>query len=561
MISDVAEIEEGMDLQCHSCLQKFPSSNMYRCKSCQKDLASTERETQNKIFFCKICIVGHFRRKHEVIDHKGYEPAICENHQNLCQYYCKTCQEVFCPDCIEIHSSHVFQPIQEKAAEFRSKVFECITENEMLAKPLKHKQVITKTCLKEKAELRESLGSRRIDDTLNKIYNQVICTNSQIWCNALKGILVDNNSQGTKVLEELQAVIAETDAINCMLKELLQISEGNLVKSFTAIQDKLETLVPDEIEQLKSHTYLQWTEDLEVLIQQSIINVLKEVRIPAIKNIQIEELELDLMKNIPRTGRQVGCARMDVISQEEKKIVWKYTDDLFGLNISQDKCSFSLLKEDNGKPSIQNIVLTDVEVKYVFFKVGYVAICTSMDTKVYCLDRNVFVYEFQIDKNCIPLQLYSWRDDTFSSLAWFEDSLRVKFTSNHYGELTLPEKPRLLGHYVEINSFTHSDNKVTIWHRKKNLRMNISSLQHGLPSVDNMKMTDEKTLFLFDHRLQLAVTFQFDLRTEPPRKFSLEKVLKITPFSTDPPKLMTVICGKIIACSSYEAMYSADLPT
>ena len=39
-----------------------------------------------------------------------------------------------------------------------------------------------------------------------------------------------------------------------------------------------------------------------------------------------------------------------------------------------------------------------------------------------------YFYQFQLDKNWISLQLASWADDTFSSLAWFEDSLQVKFT-------------------------------------------------------------------------------------------------------------------------------------
>ena len=63
------------------------------------------------------------------------------------------------------------------------------------------------------------------------------------------------------------------------------------------------------------------------------------------------------------------------------------------------------------------------------------------------------------------------------------------------GELTVPEKPRQLGHHSQISSFTHSENKVTFWDRKKNLRMDISNVPHGLSSVYNMKLT--KDIFTF----------------------------------------------------------------
>ena len=164
-------------------------------------------------------------------------------------------------------------------------------------------------------------------------------------------------------------------------------------------------------------------------------------------------------------------------------------------------------------------------------------------------------------QKCTPLSLHGWADNTLSCLAWFEDFLELKFTPVSNGELTLPEKPRLQGNNAEIHSFHHSENKVTIWDRKENLRMDILNLQHGLSSVDNMKVTDKKTLFLLDYKLHLAVKFQFDLVTEPPRKLSLEKVLKISPFSTDPLKLMTVICGKLLAYSNYEEVYSTVMPT
>ena len=557
---------ENESSECYSCMEKFPFNVMYRCKSCPVNSEAESDKmmaSSNEIFYCRLCIVGpHLRRNHEIVDSKGYNPAVCDEHRNLCLYYCETCLCVFCSDCTKSHSLHKFQPLEEKAPEVRGKIFAYITSSEEQSKPLKHKEAVTQSCFKKKAAFRNSFERNKLTDTLCSNYEQEIRSKTKKWCETLKDVLHDDETQTVALFENLKSVNAESGESCVKLKELLQTSEGNLVKQFTDAEASLKFSAGDQKNELKMHIHMEWTEELHILIHNSINQALKSVKIPGIARVQMEELELDEAKNVPGIERQIECAKMDVISQAENELSGWYTDELFGLNVSQNQCSFFLLTETDEKPSVERIVLTDVNVKYVFFKIGYIAICTTMDSfKVYCPERNVFVYEFKVDKNCIPLQINSWEDNTFSSLAWFEDSLQVKFTPVSNGELTLAEKPRLLGQNVEIFSFTHSENKVTIWDRKKNLRMDISNLQHGLSSVDNMKVTDKKTLFLLDYRLHLAVKFHFDLGTEPPRKFSLEKVLKISPFSTDPLKLMTVICGKLLAFSNYEEVYSADIPT
>ena len=101
---------------CTSCSEGYDSEAMYRCKSCQ-----TVSETP-EAFYCKICIVClHLRKKHDIVDHNGYEPAVCEKHRNLSQHFCKTCVHVFCADCITDHSSHVFHGVEQEATELREK--------------------------------------------------------------------------------------------------------------------------------------------------------------------------------------------------------------------------------------------------------------------------------------------------------------------------------------------------------------------------------------------------------------------------------------------------------
>ena len=363
------------------------------------------------------------------------------------------------------------------------------------------------------------------------------------------------------LFEKLKAVNTESGESCVKLKELLQTSEGNLVKQFIDAEASLKSSVRDQQKELKTHIHMEWTEELHVLVHNSINKALKTVKIPKTAGVQMEEIELDETKNVPPTERQVDCAKMDVISQSANKKFWHYTDEIWIEHFSGQMFFFTPERR-RGKTFYTKSCFNR--------RRGEVCL---LQNRLYCNLHNngllqsllsgekCFCLPISNTQKCTPLSLHGWADDTFSSLAWFEDSSQVKFTPVSNGELTLPEKPRRLGHHVEISSFTHSENKVTIWDRKENLRMDISNLQHGLSSVDNMKMTDNKTLFLLDYRLHLAVKFQFDLGTEPHRKFSLEKVLKISPFSTAPLKLMTVICGKLLAFSNYEEVYSADMPT
>ena len=406
--SDETSESENENSACNSCIETFPLTVMYRCKSCPGDSSAAESSgivaSGDELVYCRLCIVGpHLRRNHEIVDSRGYKPAVCEEHRNLCLYYCETCLCVFCSDCTKGHSLHKFKALEEEASEVRKKIFEYLTSSEEQSKPLNHKEAVTQRYFKSRAEFRISLGENKLADTLCLKYEQEIRSNAKKWCKMLKDVLHDDETQTVTLFEKLKSVNAESGVSCVKLKELLQTSEGNLVKQFIDAEASLKTSTGDQQKELKMHIHMEWTEELLVLVHNSINQALKTVKIPKIARVQMKELEINETKKVPRTERKVTCGKIKIKSQARNKMLFGwYTDELFGANISHDKCSFSLLKEANGKPSVEVIVLTDVELKYVFSSLGYVAICTSMGTKVYCLQRNIFVYQFQIDKNCIP---------------------------------------------------------------------------------------------------------------------------------------------------------------
>ena len=169
---------------CYGCSKVFDYETMYRCRSCNVQETSATDEDIAEPVFCKMCIVGsHLREDHDIVDHKGYRPAECETHMNLCHYYCDICAVVFCFDCIDDHMSHRFQPITLKATELRKEVFQYLTQNELLAKPMKHEGSVARNCFETKTALLQSLSENEISGTLKKVVDEILSCYSPRWAN------------------------------------------------------------------------------------------------------------------------------------------------------------------------------------------------------------------------------------------------------------------------------------------------------------------------------------------------------------------------------------------
>ena len=120
---DSLEFKESENFTCNSCDRMFAKTGMFGCKSCSSNEQSTNPDNQLRKLYCKLCIVVlHIRKKHEVVDDRGYAPAVCDEDDDICQYFCKICQEIFCADCIESHMTHSFQPISQSSRSSEKRV-------------------------------------------------------------------------------------------------------------------------------------------------------------------------------------------------------------------------------------------------------------------------------------------------------------------------------------------------------------------------------------------------------------------------------------------------------
>ena len=118
--------------------------------------------------------------------------------------------------------------------------------------------------------------------------------------------------------------------VSCVkLKELLQTSEGNLVKQLIDTETTLKSSARDQHGELKMDIHIEWTKELSFLYHNSINQALKTVKIPKIARLQMEELELDEAKNVTRKERHIERTKMAVISQAVYKLSGRYTNEIF----------------------------------------------------------------------------------------------------------------------------------------------------------------------------------------------------------------------------------------
>lgn len=108
-------------------------------------------------------------------------------------------------------------------------------------------------------------------------------------------------------------------------------------------------------------------------------------------------------------------------------------------------------------------------------------------------------------------------------------------------------------------AFGQPDGTVIIWDSKKNVDLCISKLQHGLSSIGNITLEDEKTLFLFDYKLNLVVKFCLYLVPDLDRTCNVKKVFKISDFPDEPPDFITVSRNMLIANYYSDGVHSAKL--
>ena len=563
---DAAKPSNFGNQSCYGCSKFFDYETMYRCRSCNGQETSATDKLSEETVFCKMCIVGsHLRQDHEIIDYKGYRPAECETHMNLCHYYCEICAVVFCFDCIDDHMSHRFQPITLKATELRKEVFQYLTQNELLAKPIKHKGVVARNCFETKTALLESLSENEINGTLKKVVEEVLCCYSPRWANLFQQS-EDEEADSSANVSAIETVIDEAETCHISLRELLQVSDGVFIRNFSEARNKFKVSVQNQQKMLNGHFFMEWTEDLKHHLEMALTQALKLAKIPKLLTFELEQ-------------KAFIAVQVNRYAYDLKTFEWRYAN-ITSFERSLDETPFwpctreviefntktypfcSILAADRAVLSVINVYFKEHSLKHVSVLGDYLAIYSGDSlVTIFSLKENIIVNQISLKANCDPLDIIPWQNGSFSCLLWNRVTSEIQFSdeSSELFSLLVKEKPSLVEEFVDFCCFAFTDSSVGVWDTVKDRYLEISKLQHGLSAVDKLKFVDEGNLCLFDYKLQLMVEISFVFPEESlSNKCSVQRVIKISPFPVNSIKQMTVMDGRIIAYADGN-LYAAKL--
>lgn len=286
---------------CLVCEKQFDKMELYRCITChESDQKSSSSEKKQPSFshYCKACVLSHVRKKHEIVDHKRYTPAVCLDHENLCFLFCSDCKVVFCFECISKHTRHSFVPVSEKAGEVRGTIYEFMGKYDELAKPMMHRAQVVMDSLGNIHKFSSSMTGQNLVATFCDAFERVIRSN--------ENSLIERMSNQRKTQKPNDETHFSKDEIQCLenvaktsnqnlehLKNMLKMSDGVCVSNFMDSEKCLETSISDQREELTRHAYLDWSPSLNDIVMDAITNAISLVKIPQIQNVALKEVLLN----------------------------------------------------------------------------------------------------------------------------------------------------------------------------------------------------------------------------------------------------------------------------
>ena len=317
--SEVDFYPETRLVPCISCEQTLPLTEVYRCQDCHPEETS-EREDGTKLppkFLCELCVVIHFRKNHELSDHKGYKPEFCPQHKYLCQMFCETCQIIVCFKCLGSHSKHDYKPISEKASIVRTQIFNHLNKFDALSKPLANRKANAEaTCSSSHMEDYRSWSSEKIIDGLYDRCERIISENRDSWKKMVDDKL--RNEIG------IQGISQRANTQISQLRGMLSLSNGSCVMKFSDLDTKINNSIKEQEKVISDQQDVAtWCNSLDSLLEGSISNAISAMTMEKIDHFPLgtakvsSEAEEEQKRHGKRTTK--GFSRLDRLNREGSK--------------------------------------------------------------------------------------------------------------------------------------------------------------------------------------------------------------------------------------------------
>ena len=389
---------------CSFCNEEFELTDLYRCVTCQiyvdkieceNHIPASDVATEN--FNCEVCIVSsHLRKKHEIVDHKGYKPTVCGKHKTIARLFCRDCKLVFCSSCIINHRRHDFVSVAEESLETRKKVFDYLSELEVLIKPLKHQEDVAKRSMEEVSKTLDSLSSENFANTLCTALEKLVRTNAS----ELQGVLLQRTDLlGLQVPPSSKEILDSATRMNeanensiKKLNCLLQVSDGNCVQCFSEVERMTQKVLEDQSLCQNSHVHLSWSPEIGHIIFHFLQDVLRSIITPKIESIDFKNMNLKSV-DFKKAEKRFDWSKVPYRAPEKCLDVSLSVSELFDVSHKEDSVHFwRLIRIQNEQTYvIESYCFYNCRIQKVLNYQLFVAFFTS-DKRIfiYCLQTNNF---------------------------------------------------------------------------------------------------------------------------------------------------------------------------
>ena len=523
--SDLTDVKS--EQICGVCDETLTAQAAFRCDTCQ---LFNEARTEETVF-CEFCIaMSHVRKGHEVIDYKGYKPAICGKHRMLCLMFCYDCQAVFCFKCLGPHCNHKYSTVSEKASEVRKEVFQCLNSFDELAKPFKRRENEMKQVFEERQRCLSALDHKNLEKTLSKCFINAIKESApELEKLIIKALSEPAPQSNTEVLDEakLNAVCQiskNTDENVIRLRELLLMSEGVSVEKFLQLSDGLHSLIEANTKELDFYVSLDWCSNWEDIARDCIEKSVKMLQVPKVrrstwrKNKCIESLPFDT--NIVEVS-------IDTIAPKMVTFAAPHTCELieiFDVKKTKESVDFRVLFHicwTNGKVSCRKRKIGHFSLKFS----GVVAMFSSKELVGFTCDRGTFCFDavkqtpvinFEIpESNFIPDFSVLFNDDrSLTVCRKFNHLVLDGFDVDAINLRYCPQQPKFVIGSGEMTAFVEN-NIVTIVNTKTKIALQVFPIHHQLHQIDclvfNRNFIERILITLFDYKARSSLRCEIGL--------------------------------------------------
>jgi len=214
-------------------------SELFTCATCQETNEESDAIMER---FCIDCIMRCIKRKHTIKNLKGIEPVLCAEHSKIESEYCQTCDKTVCLKCVvSDHSKHEISSLDERAVEVKKKVFDLLTDMEIIEKPLRIQ--------------RESINEKILTHCdEQKFLKTRILLDFELIKQKVKEVYEENQQIGKSELSQIDGKIAKIVDQQQNLRDHLSRSNAHIVKEFNSVLEDIN-LVKKEAKETKAEVF------------------------------------------------------------------------------------------------------------------------------------------------------------------------------------------------------------------------------------------------------------------------------------------------------------------